>query len=76
MESKVQFEEINCPNCDSNDCEIVADDLENEMEFNMNFYCYSRWVFCQCNKCNKTFRVKELIDIVGYDPDSIKLCKE
>ena len=76
MEDKACFEEISCPNCNSNDCEIVADDLENEMEFNMNFYCYSRWVFCHCNKCNKTFKVKELLDIVGYDIDSIELCED
>ena len=68
------FEELGCPVCgplgETEVCE--ADD---NMQFNSNYNCYERKLYCTCHRCNTDFTVKELWDAVGFDPDSVKIMK-
>lgn len=65
------YECVKCPKCGvEGSFEIVSD---TDMKWNYNYNCYSKTVFCTCNRCKVSFSATELYDIVGYDEDSVKI---
>ena len=66
------YKTIKCPKCGvEGSFEIVADSAT--LDWNYNYNCYSKIVFCTCKNCNVSFSAEELYDIIGYDEDSVKI---
>lgn len=67
------FEELGCPVCGPlGETEICEAD---NIQPNSNYDCYTRKLYCTCHRCNTDFTVNELWDIIGFDPNSVKIMK-